>query len=272
MPLLYLLSDFLYFVVYQIIGYRKVVVRHNLLACFPEKNTNELRQIERKYYHHMCDLLVESLKQCTANHEFLANRVSLTGVEEVNKVLDSGKSVMFVMGHVNSWEWVMQSMKKRFDGPLYCLYKKITNKQVDEVVLRNRTRHGLILIEMSGVIRFLLENRAKAVAGCFIADQNPPRKSAIWSTFFNRDTAFFSGFQKLAKRFDQQVFFIDVRKESRGRYAANLEIMVENPASLSEQELTDIFASRLEKQIKEQPAYWLWSHRRWKYQKDPSNT
>ena len=61
-PLLYLLSDMVYVLVYRIFGYRKKVVRSNLTMAFPDKDAEELRLIEKKFYHHMCDMFLEMIK------------------------------------------------------------------------------------------------------------------------------------------------------------------------------------------------------------------
>ena len=52
-------SDFLYLLIYKVLGYRKKVVFENLKNAFPEKSATEIEKIANAYYHYLCDLLVE---------------------------------------------------------------------------------------------------------------------------------------------------------------------------------------------------------------------
>ena len=51
----YVLSDLIYLILYKMLGYRKKIVRKNLATSFPEKSETELRTIERRFYHCLCD-------------------------------------------------------------------------------------------------------------------------------------------------------------------------------------------------------------------------
>lgn len=61
----YVLSDFLYLILYKLLGYRIRVVRNNLTTSFPEKSVEELRHIERRFYHSLCNYFVETVKMMT---------------------------------------------------------------------------------------------------------------------------------------------------------------------------------------------------------------
>ena len=62
MGVLYGISDFLFFIIYQATGYRKSVVRKNLTNSFPEKSNGEISKIEKAFFRHLCDVIVESIK------------------------------------------------------------------------------------------------------------------------------------------------------------------------------------------------------------------
>jgi len=238
-----------------------------LSKAYPTHSQRELKRIEKGYYKHLCDLLVEFWKQLTASSDFINKHVQIEGIEKIHQSQKGGKSVMLVMGHVNSWEWAMQKIGLNVSNPFYVLYRPLSNQSIDQLVLKVRTKFGINLIGMSAIVRFLMTNRDRTVGGCFIADQNPPKKNALWSDFLRRETAFFSGFQKLAKKFNHEVYFLEVTKTKRGYYTGRLELLVKEPKEMSEEEMTHLFAKRLEKQIDAQPESWLWSHRRWKYTK-----
>lgn len=268
MRILYFISDIFYLIIYHLVKYRRNVVRTNLVSSYPNKELSEIIQIEKGYYHHLCDLLIEFWKQITASKSFLENHVELNGFEKIQDVQESNQSIMMVMGHVNSWEWAAQKICFRSKFPFYILYRPLKNKQIDKLVLDVRTKFGTELIGMNAIVRYLAKNRDNVVGGCFIADQNPPKQNALWANFLRKETAFFSGFQKLSRKFGQPVYFLEVFKVSRGKYRCTLEELIGNPKEMTEEEMTQVFANRLEKQIDEQPSSWLWSHRRWKYHRN----
>lgn len=265
MAVLHGIGDVFAMVLYRIVRYRRSVVRENLVQCFPEFNSAQILKIEWAYYRHMSSLIVEFWKQLSVDQRFYKRRVELENVELFHEFQAEGKSVMLVMGHVNSWEWVLQKVVAETRFPFYTLYRPLSNKRVDAIVHGVRSRYGADVIDMHTAVRYLLEHRNEVLGGCFIADQNPPRQNAVWTEFLGRETAFFSGFQKLAIRFNQPVLYLEVLRVRRGYYTANFRTLCLEPKSCSEQELTDRYATMLMENIKKQPESWLWSHRRWKY-------
>src|SRR5690606_18317686 len=68
---LYLLSDFLFVVVYYGVRYRRKLVRKNLKNAFPEKTKAERKRIEHQFYHNLCDYSIETLKLLTIREDEL---------------------------------------------------------------------------------------------------------------------------------------------------------------------------------------------------------
>lgn len=268
MRLLYLFSTFAAWVLRTIVGYRKNVILDNLKRCFPDADDRQIEKWARSYYLHMTDLLVEAWKEFSIGPNFFRKRVELENIEVLQKRLEEGHSTMLVMGHVNSWEWAMQRIYLELDVPYYVLYRPAKDPLSDRLMLHFRKRFGIDATPMQGVMRYLIDKRKEVVAGCFIADQNPPKKDAIWSDLLGRETPFFGGFQKLSSRFDHHVLFVRVMKVKRGYYTVRFEKITDDPKKTGEQGMTDIFADLLTEQIREQVPSWLWSHRRWKYKRE----
>jgi KDO2-lipid IV(A) lauroyltransferase len=103
-----------------------------------------------------------------------------------------------------------------------------------------------------------------------VADQTGPVQSQFWTTFLNQETAFFTGPMKIAIKTNQPVIMHHTRKVGRGRYEVFHYKLVENPSEVEPGEILMKYLSKLEEIIREEPAYWLWSHRRWKH-KRPAN-
>jgi KDO2-lipid IV(A) lauroyltransferase len=63
------------------------------------------------------------------------------------------------------------------------------------------------------------------------------------------------------------VFFIVMRRVSRGFYEMGFEPLLALGETLPRGELTERYARRVEQQIREAPPDWPWSHKRWKLKK-----
>lgn len=264
---LYFLSNTLYLCLYFIIGYRKKVVRLNLKNSFPEKKESEIKEIEKKYFKHLCDLLLESLKAYSISEKELRKRCTIRNPELMEKYALKGEDICIAMGHYGNWEWAGQrvSMDTRFK--LLVLYRKIKNPYFNNFMIKLRSRFGAIPVEMRDTIRVILDYKNKKIptATVFITDQSPPPENAIWINFLNQKTAVFKGVEKIARKYNMPVLFGHVRKIKRGYYEIELSVLSENAAMLTETELTTLHTQKLESYIKENPEYWVWSHKRWKH-------
>lgn len=267
---LYLLSDIMYFPVYKVFGYRRRVVRKNLAESFPDKSREELREIERKFYHYFCDYVVETIKYFSISEREIRRRMVFEGAEEANRYLAEGKSSILFMGHYCNWEWVSSL-------PLYItkadnhvrghIYHRLANATMDDLFLRMRHRFESENIEMHSALRVLARCRAEGkrfVIG-FISDQAPKWENInMWTDFLNHKTAFFTGAEGLAKLADAAVFYIDVKRVKRGYYRATFVKMTDHPKDFAGHELTVQYARLLQQSIETAPEYWLWTHNRWK--------
>jgi KDO2-lipid IV(A) lauroyltransferase len=270
--LLYLKSDYLFLWLYHIIGYRKKLVSENLIKSFPQKSEKELKQIEIAFYHHLCDLILESLKAYTISEKELRKRCSIKNPEIMEQFAAKGQSICIAMGHYGNWEWAGQRVSMDTKFKLLVLYRKIKNNYFDRFMQRLRSRFGAVPVEMRETVRVLLDyqKKAQATATVFIADQTPPPENAFWLNFLNQNTPVFKGTEKIATKYNMPVLFGQVHKVKRGFYEIELSVLCENPSELSEKELTQLHTRKLEEYIHQKPEYWLWSHRRWKHH-PPSN-
>jgi Kdo2-lipid IVA lauroyltransferase/acyltransferase len=266
MRVLYLFSDFVFLIVYYFPGYRKKVVRTNLKNSFPEKTEEEIRSIERKFYHHFSDLLIEILALTHLYKKQLVRRFTVSNMEILEKLYDEKRDVAAIVAHYNNWEW-SNYIPSIFKHKLVSIYKPLENKYFDGFMNDIRLRYGVILSPMSNVIRDIInlkKNNINFVA-CFISDQTPAITDIkYWTTFLNQDTPVYTGAEKIASKYDMAVVFFNIQKIKRGHYNLNIELLYEHAAGLPEHLITDTHVKHLENIIREKPEYWLWTHRRWK--------
>ena len=267
--LFYLLSDILYLLIYKVVGYRKKVVYENLKNSFPEKSHKELKEIEKKFFHYLCDLVLETLKTLTISKKEALRRCAFNenAIAIFKQLNDEKKSCILVMGHFGNWEWAGSSFSLLNSQQLYVIYHPLSNKYFDKLMYNMRSRFGTKLYAMKDTMREMIRNRHEINATAFIADQTPSPEGAYWTTFLNQDTPVFWGTEKIAQKLNYPVLYATVNRKKRGYYEVNVEYLVKNPKDTNEGEISELHTRKLEKDIIAQPEIWLWSHRRWKYKR-----
>lgn len=268
-PALYLLSDFVYFLLYYLAGYRKELVAESLRHAFPEKSNEELEVIRKKFYRSFCDQWVETVKLLSVSDKELNRRMS--GNWKVFSQLDEqGRNTYALLGHTFNWEWAnvvcQLNAKQQFAG----VYLPVTNKAFDKLLQRIRTRSGAWLISMHAKKSMAKLQQVRYIVG-LIADQNPSNLNNVyWTNFLNREAPFFKGPELLAVRNKSAVVFAGIKKVRRGYYEVQLEHITEDASQLQTDSILQQYVSFMERQIKEQPENWMWTHRRWKYKRGNS--
>ena len=269
-PIFYLVSDGICFLLYTIFGYRKKVVYENLKKSFPNKSHLELKQLEKQFYHYLCDLFLETLKTLTISKEEAVKRCKFSAntTQILNELADKKQSCILVMGHYGNWEWAGNSFSLQCKQQLYVIYHPLTNKHFDKLMYDMRTRFGTKLYAMKDTMREMIRNRNEVNATAFIADQTPSPEGAYWTTFMNQDTPVFWGTEKIAQKLNYPVVYVTIKRLKRGFYEVDSEILVADPKITKEGEISELHTRKLEKDILTQPEIWLWSHRRWKHKRN----
>jgi Kdo2-lipid IVA lauroyltransferase/acyltransferase len=274
LKLLYIFSDILFLFLYYFPSYRRKVVAENLRNSFPEKSDREIASIERKFYRHLADLFVETLKLTHMSNKELKKRMIISNPEMFDRFYDSGRDLVVIQGHYNNWEWLATCLPLYTKYKVVGVYKPLQNKMFDKFINNYRLRNNAELAPMQMVVRKIIENQRKNIRGLygFVADQTPARNLIEYYTdFLNQETPVFLGIEKIAAKYDMPVVYLNVQKVRRGYYSMTIELLFDNTRGLPKYMVTDRHVKRLEQIIKENPEYWLWTHRRWKYKKPVAN-
>ncbi len=265
--LLYLISDIIYIILYKIFKYRKQVVLTNLKNAFPKKSKKELLKIMDGFYHHLCDIIIETIKGFTISEGYLRRHFVIKNTELSSSFTDMGQNVIFVGGHYNNWELCGQAFGLYSKHKCIAIYKPLSNKFLNNTIYASRSKHGTDLVSMKQAKKSFEEsNEAQAIA--FVSDQNPSNpKNAYWVNFLNQETAVLFGAEKYAKEYNCAVIYVSISKEKRGHYEAKYSLITDQPNNQPYGKITEDFTKKLEKDIINQPQYWLWSHKRWKHKR-----
>ena len=265
--LLYVVSDGLYILLYRVFGYRKKVVRNNLNLVFPEKSDTEIKRITKVFYHHLCDMILESIKSLTISEDDMRKRYKFTNVELMQNIEAQHKSIILMCAHYGSWEWIfiLQTYVKSKGN---AVYKPLANKYFDRLVKRIRAKYNSYLIATKEVIPTLIQEKRDGIISIngFVSDQSPKLNKAFhWNEFMGVNVPVHTGAEMLAKKLDMAVVFFKVKKVKRGYYETTFETITLNPKDYKDYQITDIFLKLVEDQIREAPEYYLWTHKRWKH-------
>lgn len=272
--ILYLLSDFLYFLVYHCVKYRRGVVRDNLLKSFPEKTLAEIVRIEKKFYRFFCDYFVETLKLTSISKKTMKKRMVFHGTDVLEDVLrdEDCNFVFMYLGHYCNWEWIA-SLPYNISPSVHCaqIYHPLYDKAVDRFFLKLRNQFGGECIPMKQTLRRVIElkrEKRPTVLG-FISDQLPKWNSMhFFVPFLHRDTAVFTGAEQIGRQVKAAYFFADIVRPRRGYYECTFKRMETPETKRTEYDMTAIFMEQLERMIQTAPEYWLWTHKRWKRTKE----
>ena len=265
-PLFYLFSDFVCFIVYRLIGYRKKVVRNNIKLALPHLSEKERLKIEKKFYSHMCDMFLEMVKTISISQKEIEKRFTFSNMDVYYDLEKKNKSIALLCAHYASYEWVV-SMNYHINCKGFGIYKKLANPYFDKLVKRIRSKFRAELITTKETIPTIAENHKNNVLGLygFASDQSPKANTAYhFTSFMGHVVPVHTGAEMLAKRFDMNVIFLRTKKVKRGYYEASFELLSDNAKSVPNYEITDKFLALVEQQIYEAPEYYLWTHKRWK--------
>lgn len=264
---LYWFSDFLYLICYYIVGYRKKVVRNNLTNSFPNLSDTELKSIEKKFYRHFTDFLVESAKSFTISENEIMKRCSIINPELPNSYHDKGRSLMILCGHYNNWEYYAVGLQQQMKHKTLAAYHPLKNSFFDRVIKKSRQRFGMKMVSMREIPRcFSEQQNLEPTMTIMVNDQSPSDpKKAFWNTFLQQDTGWMRGTERIAAKYDQSVLFGCIRKVKRGFYEVTFYPITDEPNKVDYGYILDKHTEYLEMVISEHPEFWLWSHKRWKH-------
>lgn len=265
--LFYLLSDFVCFIIYRIVGYRKKVVRKNLALTLPNLSKSELKVIEKKFYHHMCDMFMETIKTMSISPEEMDRRFQITNLELVNEYAKKGKSVILVASHYASYEWLL-TINPKLDFKGIAVYKRVANPYFDKLVRKIRSKYNTELVETRKAIPTMAQNQRNGVLSMYgLASDQSPKLDRIFHSmkFMGVEVPVHTGAEMLAKKYDLSVIFVKVKKVARGYYQATFVSIADNPKDYENYDITEKYLREVEKQIYEAPEYYLWTHKRWKH-------
>ncbi len=263
--ILYLISKIIRFIVYDILCYREKVVIDNIQNTFIEKSQTEVIKLKNNFYDYFFELIVEIIKLLSISNNELNKRFTFSNINVIKQALKKNKSVIVVVGHYGNWEWALRSASNLIDTKIIGVYKRINNTIFEWLLLKIRSNTNVLPVEIKSLPRELVNNNEKKIYA-MVADQSPTlEQSNVRINFLNRDTLVYTGVEKISKKYNMPVFYLNIKLTSKGYYESTFEEINSKNINGKKLEITKKFFSKLENQIKSEPRLWLWSHKRWKH-------
>ncbi len=264
---IYRISNILYFFIYKCFEYRKKVVLNNLKKTYNYKSKSEIQEITQRFYKHLCDLIVESIKGFSITEEQLKKRVVYKNAKLIDQLIEQGKSVIYTGGHYNNWEWAALATPLAIKADVYAIYTPLKNAFINQKLKASRSRTGIKFISSKEVKEIFETRKQKPFVMVFLTDQSPSNPAkAYFTEFLGRKTPVLFGAEKYAKTYDCALVYGEMTKQERGRYQLEVKVLSDDVSDLLKGEATQLHVKAIEQSIEQDPAYWLWTHRRWKHE------
>lgn len=262
---LHLFSRLLYPVMYHMVKYRRVVTRKNLLNAFPEKAEAEIVGIEKAFYHHFCDYLLETIKLMHISDKQMKRHMRFTNPELVEQLRQDGRPIFLYLGHQCNWEYVISiTMWMHPDLEAVQVYHPLSDKAIDKLMYKLRSRFNSVGVTQKQALRYIISSvrEGKHIILGLIADQRPAwNPESVWMDFLNQDTPIITGSEAMGRKLNAHFIYGSMKCVRRGYY--ELTYYPIEPIEGDEHGYSKRYMQMLEADIKEQPHMWLWTHNRW---------
>ncbi|WP_209332362.1 lysophospholipid acyltransferase family protein [Lunatimonas salinarum] len=271
---LYLISDFFFLIAYYVVGYRKKVVRENLAFAFPEKSETQRKEIEKIFFRNLTDSFAETIKLLRISDSEVIKRYRLINPEIVVDRVHNQQVVIGMQAHFFNWEGHVVAFSRVMKSACETVYLKVNSPLFEQLMRTIRSRYGGTLVERNSFVKHLIAHKNLPRMIGLAADQRPQfSEIRYWTTFMNREAAFFEGGEKMAKKFNLPVIYGEIRKTKRGHYTYSYRVLATPPYDdHPPHSITDAYVAAVEDNIRKEPALYLWSHNRWKEKKSSGNS
>ncbi len=265
----YAIASFLAFVLDRILHNRQDVVDMQLEACFPDKDADWVASTRHAFFRNFADVTVEIVKATSMSPEEIDRRVTFENPEAPRAALASGQSIIIVTSHNCNWEWALLKLSRAMGAPVHATYKPLKGEFGDRLMLTIRSRFGAEMISARRLLMRVLRYRGPARIVAMVTDQAPTESGVRYFTdFMGLDTAFFIGPEAIARAGKLPVWYLAMRRESRGHYRINFRQIATGGEELAPGALIERYVDEVEMLTRENPPDWLWNYRRWKVQRD----
>lgn len=248
---------------------RNRVALANLRLVFPGCDDTELRLISRESLAEMGRCAVDWARIANASADEIRHRVEIVGIEHLVAAAAGGKGAFGATLHYGSWELIPAAFRAHLpDLPVAVVGRELRNAGLYRMIVSRRERDGTLIVpqEARAVLRAL---RAGRVVGVLVDQYATARKGGVLVPFLGIEAWSNAGPALLSLRTGAPIVPAHIHRIAGGRHRIVLEPAIKPPATGDREadiiELTTRLAEVLGRVVREEPAPWLWSHRRFRH-------
>ena len=189
--------------------------------------------------------------------------IKIDGIENLNKIKNNNKPVVFISGHFNNFELMAMQIEKNGIN-LAAIYRPLNNVFLNKTMEQIRTKYickNQIRKGRSGT-RQILENLKKGNSIALMIDQRVTEGIKI--DFFGNLASTTTIPAQIIKKYECDL--VPIYIERLDKY--NFKMYVSQPIVInkkkSQEEISKHLNKILEKMILKNPDQWIWTHNRWK--------
>ena len=278
----YFMGDIFAWMAKKVFRYRYSVVLQNVSRSFPDKGYYGLPKVVNEFYTHFGEIVAETIWFSGSSYKRLRKSgiVKFTNPEVLIEYFEKSPSLTVLSTHCGNWELLGgifaylddAGVKYPFtQDNMRVVYKKLSNNVANEVFKRNRIEplaegKENCVVESSNILRYAISHRNEKKIYVYPADQAPYWKAGkhFIGDFMCQPTNAMQGSMGVACKLSHGVLYLKMKRVKRGQYEMSVVPICENASQTSPEELIRKYYDLLEEEIRETPANWLWSHKRWK--------
>ena len=191
------------------------------------------------------------------------SQITILGEENLRKIIEQKKPVIFVSGHFANFELMSMEITKR-NIKLATIYRPLNNLFLNpfmEFLRENYVCKNQIKKGMKGV-RNAIEYIKKGYSIALMIDQRVSEGEKI--NFFDKEALTTTLPAQLSIKFDLVIMPVFIQREINDNFTIEFYKPIDNKNLKNKIELTKELNNILEKMIKKNPYQWIWTHNRWK--------
>lgn len=221
--------------------------------------------LARENFRHMGRSLAEVIKVYYGLGRALVEGVAVEGEEHFRRAAAKGRGVILVTGHCGNWELMALAFSRKV-APAGVVARPLDNPFLNSRLERVRQRHGSRVIYKKGALREIISRLKSGGAVGILMDQAVLPEEGVLVDFLGRPAWTTRMPAAISRRTSSPVLPVFMRRAGRGHV---MTIYPEVGLGGDEVEDTAALSSHVERYILENPAEWLWIHRRWKRAPEP---
>lgn len=263
LPLLAALGQGLGALLWWLAGARRRIALRNLELCFPEKSSEERRALAREHFGWIGRSFLERGLLWFASPERLQGMMQVKGDIAL---AERAAPVMWLLPHFVGLEWCGPALMLYQKAPGVDVYQRQSNTVFDKQFLAGRSRFGTTaFIDRHEGIRPVLRLIKQGYSFLNAPDMDFGEKDSAFVPFFGVPACTLLAPAKMARSMKMPVQPLVVTMLPGGR-----GYVVEAGAPLDNYPTDDLLADAhtlntwLEARIRENPAQYLWVHKRFK--------